>query len=423
MQTRLRFICLALTGLGLTGLAISQDQTFDPSFGQNGTVRLESVTAKFTPKASTDTQGRIVLSGETQNKIQTIARLLPNGQLDSSFGKAGKLQLEQLGQVLVDSQSRVLVVQPKQILRFTINGTLDSSYGQKGVFTFPTGRQKTMFPMQKVALNADGSVWAALLERPRVKSENSDDDDLNPLLIKITNQGRLDSSLGKAGFASTDIDYPNVQIDALVPTPTGGAALVSSAYLNSPAGASTYQPPIWIHRFNQKGQLEPQQQTEGFESLTCTNGGGVQYFGLRQDNTAVFMNHNSGDCSSGLRIWSLDTKNTVQKEFGASIPLSEPTFPPFSMPIVRSANGGIWLSQTLKKVIIWNDGGLVLHGVTSATIQMQKLTTTGELNTVFGEKEIPNPFGLGYRLLESKNNKILLVGLEQGAWSVKQLAF
>lgn len=45
------------------------------------------------------------------------------------------------------------------------------------------------------------------------------------------------------------------------------------------------------------------------------------------------------------------------------------------------------------------------------------------MDAAFGKKEIPNPFPLGYTLLESQSNKIVLVGLEQGAWSVKQLAF
>jgi hypothetical protein len=353
--------------------------------------------------------------------MQTIARLLPNGQLDSSFGKAGILELKALGQVFIDAQNRVLVVQAKQILRFK-GDTLDSSYGQKGVFTFPTGTSKTILPMQKVVLNSDGSIWAALLKRPRVANDRGEDEIL-PQLMKVTNQGRLDTSIGTKGFATTGIEYQNMQIDALVRTSSDGVAMVSAGFLTSPAGVSTYEPPIWIHRFNQKGQLEPQQQTQGFESLTCTNGGRVQYFGLRQDNTAVLLNRNSGDCSSGLRLWSLDTKNTVQKDFGASIPLSEPTFPPFSTPVARSENGGIWLSQTLNKVILWNDGGLILHGATANTIQIQKLTTTGEPDTSFGEKKIPNRNGLGYALLESKNNKILLVGLENGAWSVKQLTF
>ncbi len=410
---------LGLILVVFSGLAISQNNFLEPSFGQN--VQLENISAKFVPKAVLDAQGRIVLSGATQNKMQTIVRLQANGQLDSSFGVRGVLHLKQLGQVLVDSQSRVLLIQNKEIRRFKPNGTLDSSYGQKGVFTFPTGTQKMILPMQKVVLNSDGSIWAALLKQPRVASENFDDDDNTPQLIKITNQGRLDSSLGTKGFISSKIEYPNMRIDALVRSSSDGVVLVSSGDLNSPAGISTYERPIWIHRFDQKGQLEPQQKTEGFESLTCTNGGYVQYFGLRQDNSAVFMNANSGDCSSALSLWSLDAKNLVQKEFGQSLPPSEPNFPPFAAAITRDSYSRIWLSQRLNKALLWSDGGLMLHGMTTNTIQMQKLSTTGEL--VFGQQEFPNPFKSGYTLLESKNNKILLVGLENGAWSVKQMVF
>ena len=421
MRKQLGFICLALTGL--TGLVISQDQVFDPSFGQSGTVRLEFAKAKFVPKATVDTQGRIVLSGETQNKVQTIARLLPNGQLDSSFGKSGKLELKQLGQVFVDAQNRVLVVQTKQILRFTINGTLDSSYGSKGVFSFPTGTSKTILPMQKVVFNSDGSIWAALLERPRVKSENSDDDDNTPQLIKITNQGRLDVGIGTKGFASNNNGYSNMRIDAIVTTPNNGLALVSSGNLNSPAGVTTYQPPIWIHRFNQKGQLEPKQTTEGFESLTCTNGGWVEFFAVRPDNSAVLINSNSGDCNYMYRIWSLDTTNQVEPNFARDLP-EEGTE---GEALVKSQNGILLLLDpkisSLQKAVLYKDGSLLFHGAGKNTIQMQKLSVTGAMDTAFGKKEIPKAFGLGYRLLESKDNKILLVGLEQGVWSVKQLTF
>ena len=271
--------------------------------------------------------------------------------------------------------------------------------------------------MQKVVFNSDGSLWAVLLKQPRVASQNSDSDDLTAQLIKIINTGRLDSSLGNKGFVSTKLEYPNMRVDALVQTLGGGVALVLSGNLNSPAGVSTYEPPIWIYRFNQKGQLEPEQKTQGFEALTCTNGGDVEYFGVRPDNTAVLMNRNSGDCSGALSIWSLDSKNSVLSEFGRELPSSDGTFPPFAAALTQSSGGRIWLSR-FDKAVLWSDGGLLLHGATASLIQIQKITQSGALGF---QKEIANPFK-GYTLLESEN-KILLVGLENGAWSLKKLAF
>ncbi len=409
---------LGLVLIALSGLAVSQGK---PSFGQNGTVRLENTIAKYVPKAVLNAQGRIVLSGETANKMQTVVRLQANGQLDSSFGV---LRLKALGQVFVDAQNRVLVVQKKQILRFNLSGVLDSSYGIKGIYTFPTGTQKTVLPMQKVVFNSDGSIWAALLKSPRVANEDPDSNYLTPQLIKITNQGRLDTGTGNKGFVNTKLEHPNVRIDALVRTSSGGVAMASSGNLNSPAGVSTYQPPIWIYRFNQNGQLEPQQKTDGFEALTCTNGGAVEFFAVRQDNSAVFINSNSGDCNYMYRIWSLDAANQVQKEFAQELP-EEGTE---GAALVKSQNGTLLLLDpkisSLRKAMLYQDGSLVFYGASNKTIQFQKISRSGAIDTVFGKKEIPNPFkSTDYTILESEDNKILLVGLENGAWSVKHLVF
>lgn len=355
MQIR-GLLCTVLIGLTVSDLAVSQEQVLDSGFGKSGVVRLEAIQAKFVPKAATDPQGRIVLSGETLGRNQTIVRLQPNGLPDQSFGNNGVLQMKQLGQVLVDAQSRVLLIQAKQVLRFKSNGLLDTSYGKRGVFTIPTGTKNTVYKWQKAVLVANGSLWLALQEFPKFPKAQPDENDNQVVLVNVLESGRLNTGIGKNGFAANDNLYPNMRIHALVKTPNDGVAVVSSANLQSPAGVSTYEPPIWLHRFNQKGQLETESDLTRF---TCTNGGYTEFFGLRSDNSAVFIASNSGDCNTFYRIVALDAKNEVQAEFGQGLP-EEGTE---GAALVQSQNGILLLLDpkisSLSKAFLTKDGSLL----------------------------------------------------------------
>ncbi len=431
----------------MLGVALSQIGTpapLDPAFGNNGTVLLSTLRASKAPFASVDAQGNIVLVGATSGSspsktFLTIAKLSSNGQLDNRFGKSGVVQLENPktpSQVTLDSQNRILIFQNKQMRRYSSSGLLDKSYAKSGVFRFPEGVGKTKLWVSQVSVLPDGSFWAALIRGSSKPSQNSDENDLDMVIIKVTNKGKLDTTVGKSGYVAAPITYPNLVIHFLKNTSQGGVIAVLSADLNSPAGVTTYEPPMWIVRFDQHGKLEPGQQIDNFESLTCSHGGRPVSFQLKADNSAVFANSNVGDCPDAVSIWSLDAQNKVNSEFGASLALADEnrggSFSPSNGPAISQGYGGkIWFVQddtnppSYSDFTVWHAGNITFKGASRDIVRLLRLTVNGALNNTFGTDGIQifdNPFdNAQLSLLEAQNGKILLVGLEKGVWSVKQL--
>lgn len=448
-QKNIRFlrVVVLLFGSLLLGVALSQIGTpapLDSSFGNNGTVLLSKLKAPKSPSASVDTQGNIILVGATSGSSSsktflTIAKLSSNGQLDNRFGKSGVVQLENIktpSQVRLDSQNRILIFQNKQMRRYSSLGALDKSYAKRGIFRFPQGAAKTKLSVSQVSVLPDGSFWAALIRGSSKPSQNTDENDLDMVIIKVTNKGKLDTTIGKGGYVAAPIKYPNLVIHFLKNTSQDGVVAVLSGDLNSPAGMSTYEPPMWIVRFDQHGKLEPGQQIDNFESLTCSHGGRPVNFQLRANNSAVFANSNVGDCPDAVSIWSLDAQNKVNSEFGASLPLADEnrggSFSPSHGPAISQGAGGkIWFVQddtnppSYSDFTVWHAGNITFKAASRAIVRLLRLTSNGSLDKTFGTDGIQvfdNPFDTSsLSLLETQNGKILLVGLEKGFWSVKQL--
>ena len=431
------------------GVALSQVGTPAPleaAFSNNGTFLLSKLKAQGAPSASVDATGNIVLVGMTAGSsaaktILTIAKLSSQGQLDNRFGKSGVVQIANLkttDQVTLDAQNRILIVQNEQMRRYSSLGALDKSYATGGVFRFPKGVAKTKLSLSKVSVLPDGSFWAALIRDSSQPSQNSDEAASDMVIIKVTSQGKLDPTVGKGGYVAAPIKFPNLRVHFLKNTNQGGVVAVLSGDLMSPAGISTFEPPMWVIRFDGRGQLEPRQQIDGFANLTCSHGGQPVDFQLRADNGAVFTNSNTGDCPDALSIWSLDTQNKVIREFGTSLPVGDDPnggmFPPSRAPAIsKGLNGKIWFVKdetnrpSYSDFTVWRDGSITFKGVSKEIIRLLRLTSNGSLDTNFGADGVQifeNPFGTApLSLLEARNGKILLIGLERGFWSVKQLTY
>lgn len=431
------------------GMALSQVGTpapLEPSFGNNGTLLLSKLKAQIAPSASVDADGNIVLVGMTAGSgsskpLLTIAKLSSQGQLDNRFGKSGVVQIANLktpDQVALDSENRILVFQNQQMRRYSSLGAADKSYASSSVFRFPKGVAKTTLSASRVSVLPDGSFWAALIRDSRQRSRTSDEADLDMVMIKVTKQGKLDPTVGKSGYVTAPIKFPNLRVHFLKNTNQGGVVAVLSGDLMSPAGVSTFDPPMWIVRFDGRGRLEPKQQIDDFENLTCSHGGRPVDFQLRADNGAVFTNSNTGDCPNALSIWSLNAENKVIRDFGATLPVGDKSnggmFPPSRAPAVsKGLNGRLWLVQdaanppTYSNFTVWRNGHITFKGVSKEIIRLLRLTSNGSIDTSFGADGVQvfdNPFGNpSLSLLEARNGKILLVGLERGSWSVKQLTY
>jgi uncharacterized delta-60 repeat protein len=190
------------------------DGAADASFGVQGlvTIALDGSDAPFGVALQPD--GKIVVVGQTRpsplasSATLFILRLLPDGQLDSTFGTGGKVKHLlnapwAVGEgVLVDGgaiyvRGSVDTTNQQQIIaRFTASGTLDPSFGTSGVLV-RSGRIV--------------SLHAAPAGVTFVGSASS------PYVARLTGAGALDPTFGKSGVAdapaATGVRYADLAIE------------------------------------------------------------------------------------------------------------------------------------------------------------------------------------------------------------------
>ena len=154
-----------------------------------------------------DDQGRIVVSGtqETQfgGRQFGVARLLPNGLLDSTFGPNGdgKVTIDFSGEdsndrgrggVVRDTQGRIIVAgydsfgKKYEVARLLENGALDSSFGTGGKVIESSANTRRI---TGVKLNKNGKI---------VLFGETTSDDL--VVIQLNTNGLLDTSFGDSGM-------------------------------------------------------------------------------------------------------------------------------------------------------------------------------------------------------------------------------
>jgi uncharacterized delta-60 repeat protein len=156
------------------------DGTLDASFGNRGVVTFSWVN---TDEGAIDPAGRILLSTE-----HGIARLLPSGQLDQSFGNHGIAEVGSYPSCFaVDSQSRVVFYagyERSRVGRLLNNGAIDPNFRDG-----------------PAPINSPWAIAIDELNRPVFTTGHGD-----ILVWRLDQQGEVDNGFGVNGFVSVDMD-------------------------------------------------------------------------------------------------------------------------------------------------------------------------------------------------------------------------
>ena len=201
----------------------------DASFGVDGTalVTFDGHLSARSSAVLVQPNGRIVAAGMTfgvpTNSIEfAMARLLPNGQLDSTFGNNGRapipsipgrsnqlmtLSIQADGKILAGGRSSHLSFQDVcAIARVNADGSPDSTFGSGGLLTFEGSYASSQDFVSGIALQSDGRILAAI--------QTSDD---AFLVVRILPGGVLDDTFGVGGRLTVDLPgYGDVAYDVAV---------------------------------------------------------------------------------------------------------------------------------------------------------------------------------------------------------------
>ena len=156
----------------------NSDGSLDSSFGSGGVATITVAAWDFASGLALQPDGKIVIGGSSEvgsQNFMTLARLEPNGALDQSFGDGGSVLTGQVGDLYVYDASSLLLQPDGKIIaggnsssslggsgfglaRFLPDGSLDPSFGTDGVVGTAFGSDSGT--VRATALQPDGKIVA-----------------------------------------------------------------------------------------------------------------------------------------------------------------------------------------------------------------------------------------------------------------------
>lgn len=274
-------------GISVSGgvTRLKADGTVDTNFGSSG--RSVLTVAGFNTRVegvALQPDGKVVVCGSAfdaaGNGTILLARYLVNGELDLSFGTAGKV-LTQVGQnsnaldSAIQSNGKIVIVgianRDFLIARYNADGSLDSSFGSNGIF------QNTFGPVGALASDVE------LLSDGRILATGYISDNPQQIaIVRYLSTGQLDTSFDLDGKVTVSFAPGiNVGFDSAI-QPDG--KIVVSGY-HSADSTATF--PALV-RLNDNGSLDSSFGVGGKVTVQAGTLGGIFYsIGLDPANKIV----------------------------------------------------------------------------------------------------------------------------------------
>lgn len=280
--------------------------TIDTTFGVNGKFTIGFGIDDFCNSIAIQTDNKIILGGYSStwdgfnvNSIFTqisLIRLLNNGKVDSTFGTNGKFEFDlnpiDCGAVAIALQSdgKIIAVgkynngSSIQIMaiRITTNGLLDLNFGTNGIFITQIDTLLQDDETTCCVIQPDNKILIGFC--------TNDQPTLGKVfgLIRLTNNGFIDTSFGGYGYIKTDIpllpnDYPTS-----VKVQNGGKILLAGTTKNSKIMA--------ICRYLNDGTLDNSFGNSGIDTLNISSGKDViRDFIVLEDNKIIIVGESNNN--------------------------------------------------------------------------------------------------------------------------------
>jgi uncharacterized delta-60 repeat protein len=218
------------------------------AFAEAGTSFAEFINDPIRPRVYTLRDGKLSIA-LTNGRELLFLRLGPNGKPDQSFGSDGRIVSkafpEAVTALAVDPAGRmVLSDEYGRVARFLPDGSPDSSFGEGGIAK-PLDRSS----LKTVDLAPDGKILVAGDIR---KPESSEPESF--LLARLDEDGTLDTSFGAgAGFVARTLDQGSHEEATDLAQLGGGDILLAGTF--TPAGAFNDQSQVEMVRYAPDGSL------------------------------------------------------------------------------------------------------------------------------------------------------------------------
>jgi uncharacterized delta-60 repeat protein len=346
----------------LAGSAAAAPGDLDPSFGSAGTVQTAIGSAAMANAIAIQSGGRILLAGTSYPGGLALARYMPDGALDSSFGTQGVVTGPEgaASAVAVQPDGRIVVAgrltEPDSdfaVLRYKADGRIDTSFGVSGVATGPRGDARA------VAIQPDGQILVA----------GSGPDPQRPdratiFVARFASDGSPDPGFGSNGVARMLIGQ-SAGASALALQPDG--RIVTAGY-----SLHDTTPPylaMALTRYLPNGTLDQAFGTDGVVTAPIAAGfRGASSMALRPDGRIVVAGNTDNDFALA-RFEPDGSLDTTFGEFGATTTQVGP-------------------SADARAIAVGAEGTTVVAGSSDGVFVLTRYDREGELDTAFGNSGI-----------------------------------
>jgi uncharacterized delta-60 repeat protein len=371
------------------------DGSLDVTFGTGG----KAAFPHYARAVALQNDGGIVIVGGTESINSAdfvVTRFLSNGTLDTSFSGDG-IVLTDFGanetayDVAVQGNGRIVVVGGSgneiAIARYTTSGELDSSFDGDGKFQrlFNTNRTDTAYA---VGLQTDGRIVVAGKTWVSYTFNSSNHDFF---VMRMNSNGSLDSTFGGSGYINTNFGKVDDARDLLI-QPDGRIVVSGSAEISS-------QEYLAIARYNSDGSLD-----------TSFDGDGRLQF-----RTPGALTDNSTGVAVALQANGslLSVTSSYVYRFTSSGQLDS-TF---------NTTGRSPYIATTRSVLVQPDGAIVAGGFHLVGFAVARFTATGAFDNSFSSDGLVTTlFGPSVDEATSSavqsDGKIVVAGRSQGRMSV-----
>jgi uncharacterized delta-60 repeat protein len=330
----------------------------DRTFGNRGAL-LAPIVEGIPRAAAVDRRKRIVVGGSMLYQEGVLARYLGAGRLDPSFGNGGiaghqEAPGETISALAIDPSGRVVagigLQQKISVARFLPDGTLDRSFGKGGFTTVLIPPEAGEFgggedaKASSVTIDGQGRITVARVKTARTGGRRG----TGFVLARFSEDGSLVPTFGDAGlFTATLTHSVPFQLRFAEADPAGGATVVATTFTSLRAAGAREQKRFEVVRWRPDGELDP-----GFGGGDGVTQVSVGRYGTSASVAAIDSQQRivvGGSNRSGYGFARLLPAGTLDKRFGSGGRLVVRA----RSPLVRSG---------LRAIAIAADGRIVVSG-------------------------------------------------------------
>jgi uncharacterized delta-60 repeat protein len=353
-------------------------------------------------RTARQSDGRIVAVGYTSNGNNddiALARYLPDGQLDPTFGNNGRVTLD-LGSfengngIAIQSDGKIVISgttgtsnRSIVVARFNTDGTLDASFNGTGVFTRAAGGDDNAGPVSIQPTDGKILVSGFSFWPPNGAGYTA-------IVYRLNTDGTLDSSFGSSGLAVVKISNSSANPDylsAMALQPDGKILLGANIGATSDIGlARLLSNGAPDSQFGSSGRLETNVSNAGLNSLM-----------LLPNGTFMVM----GNAAAGGVVSRWTANGTLDTSFGSA--------------------GKVTISAmaSATQAVMEPSGQICVSGITPGSnpdFAVAALSPNGALDTTFNGSGIavagnPTASAYAYNMLEDPSGKLVVNGYT-GNW-------